>query len=106
MRHFTYGVEATPSVTLTPRELRLLRLLCLGRVDKEIAVELGVTHGRAKHAVRELREGLGVPSRIHLVAWAMQRPEVFRGASVHRQIHPEGCGCSSPYCGFLQSIQA
>jgi DNA-binding NarL/FixJ family response regulator len=49
------------------RQVRVLDLVCLGRSNKEIAAELGVTESDVKYHVSQLLRTNGVASRVELV---------------------------------------
>lgn len=49
------------------RKNRVLDLVCLGRSNKEIAAELGVTESDVKYHVSQLLRTNGVASRVELV---------------------------------------
>ena len=68
-RHLTDGEPAVGDpVTLTPRQLQLLRALASGRTNKELAHDLGISHATVKSYLKELYERLGVTSRAGAVA--------------------------------------
>lgn len=73
-RHIT-GEEpvADDTVSLTPRQLQLLRALASGRTNKELAHDLGISEGTVKSYLKELYERLGVSSRAGAVAYGMRR---------------------------------
>jgi len=55
-------------VSLTPREIEVLRLLAAGLTDREVAVRLGIRHATARNHVRHILEKLGVSSRVAALA--------------------------------------
>lgn len=56
---------ATP---LTEEEKRVLKLLVVGRTGKEIAVELGISDGTVRTAIRSILTKLEVHSRLEKAA--------------------------------------
>lgn len=59
-------------VSLTPRQLQLLRALAGGGTNKELAHELGISEATAKGYLKELFVRLGVNSRAGAVAYGMR----------------------------------
>jgi DNA-binding NarL/FixJ family response regulator len=57
---------------LTSRELAVLKLLCVGQTNGEIAVELGIAIGTVKFYTSQIYGKLGVRNRITAVARARQ----------------------------------
>jgi DNA-binding CsgD family transcriptional regulator len=64
--------ELVGSSGLTPREREVLRLLCAGHADKEIAAALGISRRTASNHVAALRAKLDAPSRAALAAIAVR----------------------------------
>jgi RNA polymerase sigma factor (sigma-70 family) len=68
-----------PTDTLTAREREVLRLLALGRTQREIAKQLGISDKTVSSHLQRVLEKLRVHSRAHAVAIAYQdglvRPE-------------------------------
>jgi two-component system NarL family response regulator len=58
---------------LTAREFDALRLIALGKTNREIADELGVTEGTVKSHVTSILNKLGVPDRTRAVLEATRR---------------------------------
>lgn len=65
---------ATRTTKLTPREAEVLALVGKGMRDKEIAEKLGISHQTARTYVRDVRQKLGVRSRISAVITGLARP--------------------------------
>ena len=59
--------------SLTPRELDVLRLVCRGRTNKEIAVAMFVSEETIKSHMKGLFHKLGVHDRAEAVGIALQR---------------------------------
>jgi len=57
---------------LTRRELEVLKLLCAGSADKEIAYELGLSTHTASNHVRHIRSKLNCATRAEAVAAALR----------------------------------
>lgn len=64
---------AKPQEELTPREGDVVRLVALGRRNKEIARDLGITEGTVKMHLHNLYEKLSVSSRTELAILARER---------------------------------
>ena len=64
---------ADPREHLTPRELDVLRLLALGRANKEIAADLGITEETVKTHVGHLLAKLQVENRAQAIVQALKR---------------------------------
>lgn len=56
---------------LTPRELRILGMVCDGEINREIAIKLQVSADGVKYHLRNIYEKLGVNRRTHAVAIAV-----------------------------------
>lgn len=59
-------------ITLSPRQLQLLRALAGGSTNKELAHELGISEATAKSYLKDLFARLGVSSRAGAVAYGMR----------------------------------
>lgn len=59
-------------ISLSPRQLQLLRALAAGRTNKELAHELGISEATAKSYLKDLFARLGVSSRAGAVAYGMR----------------------------------
>ena len=57
---------------LTPRELEVLRLLCVGETNGEIAAKLGIAIGTVKFYTSQIYGKLGVRNRVTAVARARE----------------------------------
>jgi DNA-binding NarL/FixJ family response regulator len=62
----------TPRKTLTPRESEVLRGVCEGLTNKEIAGRLGISENTIKSFIQQLFVKTGVRSRAQLVAAAIE----------------------------------
>jgi len=60
-------------LTLSPRQLQVLRLMAEGFPDKGIASELGISERAVRFHIALCRNLLGTPSRTALVAAAFRR---------------------------------
>lgn len=68
------GLGLAPSgETLTPREVELLRRLCAGATNGEIAANLSLSEGTVKNYVSQLYAKLGVRHRAEAIATARSR---------------------------------
>jgi len=65
--------EPAASVTLTPREIQVLRLVARGRSNKLIGADLGIGESTVKTHLLKVFEKLGVADRTHAVTVAMER---------------------------------
>jgi two-component system, NarL family, response regulator len=65
--------EGVTRVQLTPRELATLRLMADGKVNKEIASELGISERTVKTHLGHLFEKLGVTSRTEAIGVATRQ---------------------------------
>ena len=61
------------SISLTPRETDVVRLVAVGRRNKEIGRELGISEGTVKMHLHNLYEKLSVTSRTELAILARER---------------------------------
>jgi PAS domain S-box-containing protein len=78
---------------LTPRESDVLRLICEGLADKEIAARLGVALNTVRSRVATLYAKLGLHSRSEAIIWARERGLPARRA---RNAHPAPRGRRVP----------
>jgi DNA-binding NarL/FixJ family response regulator len=65
---------ATRTAKLTPREAEVLALVGKGMHDKEMAEELGISHQTVRTYVKDVRQKLGVRSRISVVITGLAKP--------------------------------
>lgn len=63
--------ESQFPISLTPRELEVLRLLVQGLANKEIAVRLEISESAVKNALQQLFTKSGVRTRSQLVRVAL-----------------------------------
>lgn len=85
-------------VGLPPRQAEALRLLCSGMGNKEIAEAMGIAESTVKSHLHQITRVIGKCTRLELLRWALERPEVFEGKFVEVDSHPAGCTCGAPYC--------
>ena len=57
---------------LTDREVAVLRLICSGHSNKQLAEQLVISHSTADHHVRHIYEKIGVSSRAGATLFALQ----------------------------------
>lgn len=69
-----HPAEADPAATglLTRRELSILRALCLGQTNAQIAAQLHLDPGTVKTHLSHILAKLGLQRRTQLVAWAFR----------------------------------
>lgn len=67
------GVDTTNDLQLSERELDCLQLLARGLSDEEIAPMLGISRRTVRYHVDHAKQKLGVSSRVHAVAAAVNR---------------------------------
>jgi two-component system, NarL family, response regulator len=77
-RHFPQTIlnrmsERITQPNLTPREVDILRLLALGKRDKEIAIELNIAEHTAHNHVRNILNKLDARDRTQAVTLALKR---------------------------------
>lgn len=65
--------ERTTAPNLTPREIEVLRLVVVGKSNKEIGSSLDVTEGTVKVHVNHILAKLGVAGRVQAITAAVQR---------------------------------
>ncbi len=63
----------TARVEFTERDFLIIWRICAGKVNKEIAAELGVSKSRAAQLVASLYGRTGVDRRVELAVWATKR---------------------------------
>lgn len=74
-------LDGTEDVSLTPREMEILELICLGASNKEISRRLGISYQTVKNHVTAILHKLGVKDRTQAVLYALKREwfEIERG---------------------------
>ena len=90
--------ERMASPNLTPREIEVLRLMVVGKSNKEIGSSLDVTEGTVKVHVNHILAKLGVTGRVEAIVVAVQRGFVNLMANLRdparsltaREGHPGG----------------
>lgn len=99
--------EAITVLWLTPRERRVLRLVCQGKTSKEMATSLCLSGDTVRQYVSNLGHSIGAAldppvhsmTRGELMVWGLQNPGALDpDGIVLRGRHPEGCQCGSGYC--------
>jgi DNA-binding CsgD family transcriptional regulator len=68
----TFQRSTSGLAALTAREREVLRLVAIGRSDKEIAVALGITRYTASNHVINISSKLDAPSRAAVAALAVR----------------------------------
>ncbi|MBG6208325.1 DNA-binding NarL/FixJ family response regulator [Labrenzia sp. EL_126] len=66
---------------LTQRQLEILLLLCEGKVNKQIAYDLGVSTATVKVHIRNAITRLGAKNRMNAVAIVAANSAIFRNAA-------------------------
>lgn len=66
------AIPATPHLTLSDRELEILRLLGQGKTNREIAKMLHITEGTIRNYISRILSELGVSDRTQAALWAQQ----------------------------------
>lgn len=87
-----------------PRQAQVLRLLAIGRTNKEIAHALGMSLSTVKHHVGKILWELGLSNRTEIARWALLNPDIFAGLAVETSIHAPGCPCTGAYCTMMRSL--
>ncbi|PJK29733.1 DNA-binding response regulator [Minwuia thermotolerans] len=64
---------ASPALPLTPRQVDVLRMIALGKANKQIAYELGLSVGTVKIHVSNILDALGATNRTEAIAIARDR---------------------------------
>lgn len=81
---FSGATRAMQSLSdkLTSRQLEILLLLCEGKVNKQIAYELGVSTATVKVHIRNAITRLGAKNRMNAVAIVAANSAIFRNAQI------------------------
>lgn len=69
---FGSGTRSTGSTELTPRQVEVLRLICDGMTEREIADELGISHHTVHVHKNNIMQSLQLHSKVDLVKYAVQ----------------------------------
>lgn len=90
-------------VVLSIREAQILRGICEGLSNKQLALALKIQPGTLATHIARIKTGLEVSSRAELVVWAMQNPAAMtvtrRG---ELKLHAPGCPCPAIYCTAMR----
>lgn len=94
--------ERMTAPTLTERELEVLRLMAVGKSNKEIGSSLDVTEGTVKVHVNHILAKLGVAGRVEAIMVAVQRGFVHLMESLHapaagRGVHENESRVNDPH---------
>jgi two-component system NarL family response regulator len=65
--------ERLPALELSSRELDVLRLICKGRPNREIATQLGIAENTVKNHVAAILDKLGAQDRTQAAVFALER---------------------------------
>ncbi|NUQ65381.1 MAG: response regulator transcription factor [Pirellulales bacterium] len=68
----TSALETVLDVALTPRETEVLRKVALGRTNRQIAEELGISHDTVKEHMQRVLNKVGVEDRTQAAVWAVR----------------------------------
>ena len=81
-RHYAAGTRLPHNLSekLTRRQLEILLLLCEGKVNKQIAYELGVSTATVKVHIRNAITRLGAKNRMNAVAIVAANSAIFRNS--------------------------
>jgi non-specific serine/threonine protein kinase len=71
---------------LTPREMQVARLIAVGRSNKDIAMELVISHRTAENHVGRILTKLGFTSRAQIAAWAVASQSEAAGCLAARGV--------------------
>lgn len=66
---------------LSPREMQVARLIAQGKVNKEIAIEMGVTVGSVKTRVSTILDKLILSNRTEIALWVVNGDKESQKAS-------------------------
>ena len=89
------------SVTPSPRQIDVLRLVTAAHSDKETSARLGISIHTVRQHLRSVSHAVGLSTRGELVRWVMQHPEALRGEAADRELHEARQSCICPYCMVL-----
>ncbi|WP_305987227.1 helix-turn-helix transcriptional regulator [Roseibium sp. MMSF_3544] len=80
---FTGGLRLPLNLSekLTRRQLEILLLLCEGKVNKQIAYDLGVSTATVKVHIRNAITRLGAKNRMNAVAIVAANSAIFRNSA-------------------------
>jgi DNA-binding NarL/FixJ family response regulator len=71
--------SGSPTASMTPRELEVLRLVGTGKANKQIAALLGISEPTARTHVSNILSKLGLSSRTQAALWAVREGLVEAG---------------------------
>ena len=74
VNEFRYGSTKRPTSAtgLTPRQIEILRLICDGLTERQIADELGISHHTVHVHKNNIMQSLALHSKVDLVKYAVQ----------------------------------
>jgi DNA-binding NarL/FixJ family response regulator len=67
------GEPGAETVSLSPREMEILELICQGASNKSIARQLGISYQTVKNHVTAVLQKLGVKDRTQAVLYALKQ---------------------------------
>jgi DNA-binding NarL/FixJ family response regulator len=67
------GVRLPCAETLTPREVEVLELICMGHSTREVAVKLGISFKTASTHRYSILSKTSVRNSVQLLLWAIKR---------------------------------
>ena len=93
-------------MVLSRRERQVLRLVCLGFTNAEIARQLGNSEPTICKRISTLMAAVGAVNRVQLVLWAVTHPECFGGCAAPVGLHPRRCFCGNAHCTAMRIADA
>lgn len=81
----SYSEPGNPFHPLSDREMEVLELVVEGRSNKEIAIQLGISHQTVKNHITSILRKFGVEDRTQAVVYALKRGWVKLHYETHSQ---------------------
>ena len=72
-RQNTDATESVPEGGLTERDIGILRLVVIGALNKQIALELGITENTVKYHLRNIMAKLHLKNKAQVAAYAVSK---------------------------------
>jgi len=84
------GPGGTAHIVASKRERQVLRLVRIGRTNREIAAELRIKEHTARNYVSRWLIAAGVSNRVQLCAWTHVNPAVIEGCPAPPGLDSQG----------------
>lgn len=96
------SISDAPRVALTDRQRTVLRLLCAGATDRQIAAQVRTSTRTVQREIARVRAALGAPSRTAMIASALRAAAVEAAGTGPQGKPPVPRGVGRPVAGLVR----